>query len=287
MWTEIHGKLPSEWSRREDLLTGNFFGLLQFASQNSGILYQILEGVRFSLRGDLTDAVSEQALRSFKEFLENLRQMEEQPVFYFWPDAQSGSGKRDEIDLVIDFPRLKCLLGIEVKYISPLSSNDNIREGTEQVKTPEMDADEISKSQNQILRYTRTFSKKMGNDKTCFFLIWAKDAMAAEIFEGITTAENQNTERQALSKENNHIGFMSWEKTAEQLTKLAVPLTFPDSKIWEDLYEYLKFKNLAGFSVFKPIQSKRISGKDGFLFEPFDFQFLIPEIKKHLYYEFN
>lgn len=45
MWAEIHNKIPPNLAGLEDMLTGNFFGLLQFADPK--VLASVLESASF------------------------------------------------------------------------------------------------------------------------------------------------------------------------------------------------------------------------------------------------
>jgi hypothetical protein len=105
MWTEINDKLPQHLTKSEDLLTGNFFGLLQYG--NGKLLAKLLATTSFQL-GDEPEH-DQNGKREFHELLNLLEKNELAFKFSFWPHMN-----RKFIDLIIEFPNQEeYLLGIE------------------------------------------------------------------------------------------------------------------------------------------------------------------------------
>ncbi|MFD2867168.1 hypothetical protein ACFSY7_01375 [Kurthia populi] len=103
MLAEIHGKISRQGrnlsDRLEDNLTGNVFGALRYLPFSKGLGH-----------------ILKQTLKSNAALLENLED-DWAPYIRFWPYHAEG-----EIDILIHFPA--CIIGIEVKLFSGLSSVD-------------------------------------------------------------------------------------------------------------------------------------------------------------------
>jgi hypothetical protein len=130
MIAEIHGKISRNGStlhdRREDQLTGDFFGSIRYLPFEIGLLPVLLRAQR--RRGAQTGAAIPQ-LRQVTGYSYDLR---------FWP--QLG---QDEIEVLLAAPAFTC--GIEVKYLSGLSSDDSVNDSDD--STPE---ERIRDSRNQL-----------------------------------------------------------------------------------------------------------------------------------------
>ncbi|MCC6412818.1 MAG: hypothetical protein IT270_14225 [Saprospiraceae bacterium] len=237
MWAEIHNKIPPNLAGLEDMLTGNFFGLLQYA--DTKVLASILEAVSFPFDQDY------EGKNAFNELLNGLHSGTLQPEYHFWPHKD-----RKFIDLLIQFPGHDYLLGIEVKYLSGISRNDTNIIETENYATEHERLEAVKESKHQLLDYARCYSKKDGRQKA-FFLIWASSDMASDIINGIDTTPNQRDETKSLFANDIHLGQISWQHASKQL--LQIPTTTLDStnkKIVSDLIKYLKAKQLDGFLRF-------------------------------------
>jgi hypothetical protein len=110
---EIHGKISSEGSnlseRLEDQLTANVFGTLRYIPFHKGLKH-ILTNVTFFSPNDKKTFVS--CLHAQKdEFLGD--------AVKFWT-----KGEKSEIDVLLELSYLT--IGIEVKYHSSLSSDDQL-----------------------------------------------------------------------------------------------------------------------------------------------------------------
>ncbi|CAH0121001.1 MULTISPECIES: NERD domain-containing protein [Paenibacillus] len=132
MIAEIHNKISRSGSnlsdRLEDQLTGDFFGTIRYLPFQFGLKH-VLQAVRFRNDVQNSDLLWWKILGLIEDY---------EYKMHFWFRHAEG-----EIDLVIDHPRV--VIGIEVKYYSGLSSND---EDTEEIATPE-------ESCHQLARYSR------------------------------------------------------------------------------------------------------------------------------------
>ncbi|MCH4826378.1 hypothetical protein [Planococcus halocryophilus] len=113
MISEIKGKISASGSnltdRLEDKLTGDFFGALRYLPFEQG-LQGILEQVEFT---------DEEHQKTWQMFLAAQKGFE--VTYNFWPQHVKG-----EIDLLLEFESF--LVGIEVKYKSGISSEDDYGE---------------------------------------------------------------------------------------------------------------------------------------------------------------
>lgn len=246
MWTEINQKLPQHLAKSEDLLTGNFFGLLQYG--NSKLLAKLLATASFRL-GDEPEH-DQNGQREFHELLNLLEKNELAFKFSFWPHMN-----RKFIDLIIEFPNQEeYLLGIELKYLSGISSNDFPDDPGDTPSTNQEEQTEHKKSRHQILEYAEEYTKKAGIKKA-FFLIWGTLPITTDIVSGLRTTSKQFTQIQDLRKRKVFIGHTTWEQVHDALTKIHVPSNTIEAKICGDLVQYLKVKNLDGFVEFKDIEN--------------------------------
>ena len=114
MIAEIHNKISSSGSnlsnRLEDKLTGDVFGAFQYLPINIGIL-----------------PVVNQCYSDNKIKIIDFLSKSDYAKYFFWPRSKNYG----EIDLIIEFYSnknnpIKGVLGIEVKYHSPISSDQDI-----------------------------------------------------------------------------------------------------------------------------------------------------------------
>ncbi len=157
MWAEIHKKIPQHLAGLEDMLTGNFFGLLQYG--DTRLLACILEAVSFRIGNE------DYGKQAFEEFLALLHSGVLRPRYNFWPHKD-----RRFIDLLIEFPGQDYLLGIEVKYQSGLSRNDEITPKIDTLNLEKQQRDAIEESKNQLLEYARVYGRR-NSKQTAFFII--------------------------------------------------------------------------------------------------------------------
>ena len=255
MWAEIHNKIPSNLAGLEDMLTGNFFGLLQYA--DTSLLASVLEAASFPFDKD------EEGEKAFKKLLEGLHSGTLQPKYNFWPHKD-----RRFIDLLIQFPDHDYLLGIEVKYLSGISRNDDITLEPDSKTIENERLEEVKRSKHQLLEYAHCYAKNDGTPKA-FFLIWACTEMASDIINGIATTPKQMEEVKCLQAKKAYLGQMTWQHASKQLLLASKTTLDPiNKKIINDLIDYLKAKQLDGFLSFDDVHDLLVNPNDFFSFDP-------------------
>lgn len=214
MIAEIRNKASRESRQLEDVLTGNFFGTLRYLPIDIG-LKPIMDAVTF------VDIVSNE---NFKHFIKNIKI---QPNYLMW---EKVNGK-DEIDLILDFG--STIVGIEIKFKSGLS-NYSEKELTK-------NEDKII---NQLARYAKIL-KESYNEKKCYLIFLAEQVKDEKLYN------------QSLEDVNKYyldgFGYISWQKIFKIL-EYQNPNSFPFNLVIHDLKEYLKSKNLNGFSGFDTVE---------------------------------
>lgn len=214
MIAEIYNKVPEEWRRKEDVLTGSFFGLMRYSSSFSSILGALLSTAKFQKGKVIPKEAYRTALNSIGENWE----------LVFWEKLE-----RKEIDLLLICRKTKVVIGIEVKYLSKLSSDDE----------KEIDV-EREESKNQLAVYSRLMQKKYAGYKR-FLVFLAKAAEAKDIYD-------MSYER-VTHIEMDGFGYCSWESFFRELGKLKLE-DARDRLIAKDLKDYLAHKGLNGFTRF-------------------------------------
>ncbi|WP_064199549.1 hypothetical protein [Brevibacillus brevis] len=215
MIAEIFGKISRTGSnlsdRLEDKLTGDVFGSLRYLPFEIG-LKKLLSGVHF-------EAISAQA--EWNHLLDRTSgysyEME------FWPKHELG-----EIDL--RFTLEDSLIGIEVKYFSGLSSED---------EDPYISTEA---SKNQLSRYSRMLSTFAGIEHK-YLVFLAPQSM-------VTLVRTDLSHRSIIAKDV-CIGFLAWEEVLERLLQVHVedaPLY--QTLILQDIQALLNRKGFARFSGF-------------------------------------
>lgn len=177
MIAEIHGKISSTGSnlsdRLEDKLTGDIFGSLRYLPFELGIgpvlsEAQIPELSKLIAKGDL-----------------HICQVS------FWPYHPLG-----ELDVQMDFEN--AVVGIEVKYRSPLSSDDDADYSNETDEELEKD------SANQLYRESKIVRKLAGPDKKAFLILVACDRECESIISDVKTRN--------LIENGVELGRISWQE---------------------------------------------------------------------------
>ncbi|WP_379969177.1 hypothetical protein [Ectobacillus sp. sgz5001026] len=220
MIAEIKGKLSQTGSnltnRLEDNLTGNFFGALRYIPFNLALRNIFLNGI----------------------FPHNIRKYIEEIDIDFWADQITfwPYHSEGEIDALIDFDRVT--IGIEVKYLHGLSSDDDI--GLSDEASEQMLAEEALKSCNQLARESRIVSQK-GAGKTKILLFIAYNQSCIEVYENIVKRSLPIIEPDVL------FGYISWQTILEELNKMKLENPFHQIII-NDLILLLAKK---GFESFK------------------------------------
>ncbi|ASJ53688.1 hypothetical protein BP422_09050 [Brevibacillus formosus] len=215
MIAEIFGKISRTGSnlsdRLEDKLTGDVFGSLRYLPFEAG-LKKLLSGVHF-------EEISAQT--EWNHLLD--RTFGYSYEMEFWPKHELG-----EIDL--RFTLENSLIGIEVKYFSGLSSED---------EDPYISTED---SKNQLSRYSRMLST-FAEIEHKYLVFLAPQPM-------ITLVKTDLSHRSIIAKDV-YIGFLSWEEVLEQLLQVHLedaPLY--QKLILQDIQALLNRKGFARFTGF-------------------------------------
>ncbi|MEC0238350.1 hypothetical protein P4H66_00500 [Paenibacillus dokdonensis] len=241
MLAEIHHKISSSGSnlsdRLEDQLTGDVFGALRYLPFQLG-LKEILQTVRLKNAGhNSPDPI-------WKSFLETTQDYDYE--LKFWYRHAEG-----EIDLILEHTDV--VLGIEVKYYSGLSSEDD---ESEEMITPE-------ESCHQLVRYSRLL-EDIRRGRPAYLVFLAP-------FQILLPVETDMKERSLISPDVT-LGFIAWQTVLEQLQSMdPVALDRGQQMIIQDVIDLLVQKGFERFRGFlhnicnipleeKPYQFKKASG---------------------------
>jgi hypothetical protein len=218
MIAEIKGKLSQSGSNLkdtlEDNLTGNFFGSLRYIPFNLALRNILSNGI-------YPNEIAEYIKRISTEFWSD--------KIKFWPYDSEG-----EIDALLNFDDIT--IGIEVKYLSGLSSNDDI-DNVDQID----ELMEKDKSKNQLARESRIVSRN-GAGKTKILLFIANSSSCREVYN--------NVFNRGIIENDVLLGYISWQSILAQMQKLKLENPFYQIII-EDLISLLTKK---GFERFKDMR---------------------------------
>lgn len=215
MISEIKGKISTSGSnltdRLEDKLTGDFFGALRYLPFEQG-LQGILEQVDF---------LYEVHQKPWEAYLAAQSGFEVE--YHFWPQHVKG-----EIDLLLEFRDF--LVGIEVKYISGISSED------------EGEVMDYDKSIHQLSKYSYMIEKRAGNKKG--YLIFLAP------FHIQNTVQKQYNIKYKISPDVT-MGFANWEDLHTKLGRMKESAQAGTQKlILTDAKALLEVKSLKRFTGF-------------------------------------
>ncbi|MGE7694483.1 NERD domain-containing protein [Lysinibacillus sp. NPDC094177] len=217
MLAEIYNKISQTGSnlsdRLEDKLTGDFFGTIRYLPFELGLKH-VFSTAQFNQK-----QVSEKWL----EFIENEKGHATQ--IEFWHREEEG-----EIDVLLIND--KAVIGIEVKYLSGLSSED-------QVDGIELD---YTESIHQLARYSRMI-EKYSKDRESYLLFLAP-------YEMMNTVRKNILNRSIISP-SIELGFMCWQDIHDSLLNLDVDqIETGQQLILSDLQALLSKKGLTCFKGF-------------------------------------
>lgn len=217
MLAEIHNKISRSGSnlsdRLEDQLTGDFFGAIRYLPMEIGVC-SALSKVHF---------ISDSAALTWEDSFENTTGYNYE--FEFWRRHTEG-----EIDLILNLP--DSVIGIEVKYRSGLSSDD---EDLEETVDPE-------DSRHQLIRYSRMLDD-IGGTKSKYLVFLAPFQMMNSVRKSIVD--------RFLNTSSVHLGFLSWEDVLESLESIDLEaLEQGQQRIIRDLLDLLIKKEFSRFSGF-------------------------------------
>lgn len=245
MLAEIHGKISSEGSnlseRLEDQLTANVFGTLCYLPFHKGIQPIFSKTVFFSQTDQMV-------------FINGLELQKDEFIgdkVKFWV-----KGERSEIDVLLELDHLT--IGIEVKYHSPLSSDDQL----------EREASDLLKGKGQ----TPKFLLLLGTEPEVNMI--AKRVMEdGKLPSGV------------------HFGYLSWQEVLHQLVYVQKNETLNEFErlMLKDLVALLRKKGFDRFQSFQNLAHPLVDRCSYFHFymdEQF-FHLSANRIEKEGYYEFR
>lgn len=189
MLAELHNKISQVGTnlsdRMEDQLTGNFFGTLRYLPFQLG-LGPVLLKTRF-----LLPAMTE-------TFQKTISAVKDYHVHYqFWKWLGNG-----EIDLLIETDN--ALIGIEVKYLSGISTDDGVDFSTDYNQ---------ENSEHQLYRYAQYLHEYQTNKKK-FLLFLAEATMQVAVEQDISS-------RKLLDRfDSVAFGSFSWQDNLQTLQEI-------------------------------------------------------------------
>jgi hypothetical protein len=215
MIAEINSKISKSGSnisdRQEDKLTGDIFGALRYLPYDLG-LEKILSkrSVVFGKRiDDFEFCINQTELDVYDEYIE------------FWP-----RDKEAELDVLIHTKYLE--IGIEVKYLSGLSSDDE-------------DGITFENSNNQIIREMRSLLRRCDSSKKAVLIFIAMEPECREIATRIAKDKKLSAEIE--------FSYLSWETILESINSITTNDPFY-KVILKDMCDLLSKKNFNRFTDF-------------------------------------
>ncbi|WP_312474458.1 hypothetical protein [Neobacillus sp.] len=227
MLAEIHNKIAANGSnltdRLEDKLTGDFFGTLRYLPFEIG-MKSVLSSVRFE-----NDKVTQewngiiQVERGYMQEIE------------FWYRHSEG-----EIDLLV--PLSNVIIGIEVKYLSGISSEDDTIDNSINYQ----------ESCNQLARYSRMM-KDISNGRITYLIFLAPYKMMQEV--------EKTLRNRSIIAPDVKLGFLCWEDILDSLDEIDLSqLEIGQKMIVHDLQSLLMKKGLMRYKgISKDILEKEVS----------------------------
>lgn len=209
MISEIYGKISRDGSnlsdQMEDKLTGDFFGAIRYLPYEKGLKI-VLENIKYLEEKN-------------KKILSNKSNGFIGSCINFWPRYN-----KTELDLSIELDNL--LIGVEVKYNSGLSSEDQLER-------------EIN-----VLRDLR-------KDRNCVLLFIARSSGISEAIQSIEKIKIQDSKKMKYVE----FAYISWEEIYEVMLKYyfnnSSKYSSYEKIIMEDLLDLLKRKEFIRFKNFK------------------------------------
>lgn len=224
MLAEIHNKISQTGSnlsdRLEDKLTGDFFGTIRYLPFEHGLKHVLLTA-------QFSQVHTNQA---WLDYIEGQKGYIGQLEFWHRDDVEG------EIDLLITCEQ--AVIGIEVKYLSGLSSEDKDEDEDDGDGSPIDYTDSV----NQLARYSRMLEKiSVGREAYLLFLA---------PYEMMNSVKNSMANRTITSPAVG-MGFMCWEDILASLQRLDLDgLEKGQQFILNDLQALLMKKGLIRFHGF-------------------------------------
>lgn len=254
MIAEIYNKISSSCSnlteRSEDSLTGYFFGGMRYIPFDKGLKNILLNCIR---------------PKELVKYIEPIKVVEWADKIEFWKRVKVED-RNTELDVCLNFEDL--LLGVEVKYLSGLSSEDEVdnSNGNEQI------------SYNQLSREARALSQ-IDKDKNKLLILLADELSCFKIY--------QNVQRRNIIS-GVELGYISWQEILIALKKIKNINTY-EQVIINDMILLLekkgfkRFENFATDVIVDKSNSWVFGGKVNI---KFDF-IILRAVGKGEYYEFG
>lgn len=260
MIAEIYGKISRTGSnlhdRLEDNLTGDFFGALRYLPFNRGLKQILLHAI----------------------YPKSLRDVIKDIDVDYWGESISF-WKRDfecEIDALIEL--FQHVIGIEVKYQSGLSSDDDISNIEDEGNIFIDEQQEQARSKQQLARESRMVARNAGDRKP--LLIFIAD-------EGDIWGVYENTVQRNILHPNVRLGIISWQDILTSLQKVDTDNIF-EQLIIADLDKLLCRKGFEQFRSFDVPKGLEIDPYGYYVFDGYEFTFDFEiEVKAGLHYVFG
>lgn len=216
MLAELRGKVNAENSnldeRREDELTGNFFGNMRYIPFRKGMKQILLNAVRPMELRTIIEAAHAECWSNNLFLWERIR--------------EANSGHIVELDVRLDFDDV--VIGIEVKFNSGLSSHD---------ETNEWQKNTASLSDNQLSKEARLLEQIAPGKKKLLLLLANENVCASTIGEV------------EYFPKDVQLGYLSWQEILIQLYKLTELNEF-ETVIVDDVIQLLEKKGFIRFTNF-------------------------------------
>ena len=245
MLAELHGKISRSGSNlrttSEDNLTGNVFGVLRYVSFNRLMKPLLLSSLC---------ATSEDTLQSVKATIEEIDLDFWNDNIEFWPYDKEG-----ELDVLLKFNN--AVIGVEVKYNSPMSDQDE--------DSSMMTTGNIGLSKEQLPRESRIVKRFAGKRKAILILLAKKQFAKATVTDILTYSSDGLTPQKIESDVK--LCYIGWEDFLEALKKESRQFKVNDftSLIVSDLIELLILKGFEQFRSFDVLETLgRIAFNDGY-----------------------
>ncbi len=233
MLAELHGKISRSGSNlrttSEDNLTGNVFGVLRYAPFNKLAKPLLLESI---------GAFSEETSQAVKATLNEVNLDFWGDKIQFWPYDKEG-----ELDVLLEFDNV--IIGVEVKYNSPMSDQDSDK------PVDDTEAD-MESSRKQLARESRIVLRRAKGRKAILMLLarkqFAKDIVKETLEKGLGEIEA-----------GVHLCFVGWEDLLEALKAQKDLLDDFSGLIASDLIALLTRKGFEQFQSFDEVEKLGIS----------------------------
>lgn len=229
---ELHGKISSRGSnlsdRLEDKLTADVFGALRYIPFQLGMA-RILRAVG---NDALTRCVDRETLSFWADRMR------------FWPYHEEG-----EMDAFLELDH--AVIAIEVKYLSGLSSDDDV-ENTNCAET------EKEESRNQLARESRIARQWCPADKKPYLIFIAPESECAAVCEHVIS-------RQILEP-GVELGYISWQEILSVLSQIETDEPY-QRLVLNDVVSLLRRKGFERFHGFAWEDTAAIDGQDYFKFD--------------------